>query len=78
MMFSMLCTNPWGSEGSLVQLGWDAPTDTGECPILGYTVPWRRVLPILEQLLAHVKHGVAVLVAWWVGELVGWLVIGES
>eukprot|EP00435_Cladocopium_sp_Y103_P058368 s316_g20.t1 len=24
--------------GSLVQLGWDAPTDTGECPILGYTV----------------------------------------
>lgn len=27
--------------GSLVQLGWDAPTDTGECPILGYTVPWK-------------------------------------
>jgi len=24
--------------GSLVQLGWNAPSDTGECPILGYTV----------------------------------------
>ena len=22
--------------GSLIRLGWDPPTDTGECPILGY------------------------------------------
>ncbi|CAJ1335098.1 unnamed protein product [Effrenium voratum] len=24
--------------GSLIRLGWDPPTDTGECPILGYIV----------------------------------------
>ena len=24
--------------GTVIRLGWDPPTDTGECPILGYIV----------------------------------------
>ena len=33
----LIHVDPVVDPGSLVQLGWDAPTDTGECPILGYT-----------------------------------------
>ena len=47
--------------GSLVQLGWDAPTDTGECPILGYTVPWKGSGTTLVMWPEPWKNGET----WW-------------